>query len=350
MNPLAPTETPLDPEDDDELWAAELDASGGPEPQVKQLVVTDGGERLDKWLAAQLSDRSRAELQRWIASGLVVRNGQILKPSARLSAGDHLLVSIPVPVEYEVAAESIPLEIVYEDAHLLVIDKPAGMVVHPAAGNWHGTLVNAVLHHCPGLEGVGGTGRPGIVHRLDKDTSGLILVAKNDRSHRSLVGQFQSRSVSKRYVGLVYGRVDPPSAEINAAIGRDPRNRKRMAIVPAAHGRPASTAYQVRERFLVPGRRGEGAAHLTLLDCYPRTGRTHQIRVHLASVGHPIVGDAVYGPRRPAPTPCPRQFLHAAEIRFAHPVTGESLTLHTPLPSDLQAVLTELDWAKARGA
>ncbi len=217
------------------------------------------------------------------------------------------------------------------------------MVVHPAAGNWHGTLVNAVLYHAPDLEGVGGAHRPGIVHRLDKDTSGVILVAKNDASHRELQSQFKNRQVEKTYLALVYGGVSPERGEINAAVGRDPRERKRMAVVAASQGRPAATRYETLATYRMPGT-GE---RLSLLACRPLTGRTHQIRVHLAHIHHPIVGDEVYGPRRklpfPAPAGGPRQFLHAQRLKFRLPSTGQPVEFTAPLPPDLQAILDILN-------
>jgi 23S rRNA pseudouridine1911/1915/1917 synthase len=294
--------------------------------------VATGGERLDRWLADQLPDRSRAEVQRWIAGDRVARGPKVLKASYRVSAGDTITVRIPAPESYHVEPELIPLEILYEDEDLLVINKPAGMVVHPAAGNWHGTLVNAVLYHCPNLEGVGGSGRPGIVHRLDKDTSGLILVAKNDRSHRALQQQFKNRTVRKTYLALTYGHVSPLHGEIQAPIGRDPRQRKRMAVVPAHLGRPAVTQFDVEAYY----------GNYTLLACHPLTGRTHQIRVHLAFMKHPIVGDAVYGGRARGPIPIKRQFLHAQRLRFQLPATGSEVEFLAPLPVELLEVLEAL--------
>ena len=225
----------------------------------------------------------------------------------------------------------------YQDADLLVINKPAGMVVHPAAGNWHGTLVNAVLYHCPNLEGVGGAHRPGIVHRLDKDTSGIILVAKNDAAHRALQAQFQARTVRKTYWALVYGLLSPAQGEIVASIGRDPRDRKRMAVVQSG-GRPAATRYKTLDSYRIPAT-GE---RLSWLACHPLTGRTHQIRVHLAYVKHPIVGDEVYCTRRKTAVRCPRMFLHAERISFRLPSTGEETEFSAPLPADLHAVLAAL--------
>jgi len=320
------------------------------EGTVVTRAVTVGGERLDKWLVGQLPEHSRAEIQRWIADDLVTARNQPLKASYRVAAGDEVTVVIPPVEDYAVEAEAIPLEIVFEDADLLVINKPAGMVVHPAAGNWHGTLVNAVLHHCPDLEGVGGAHRPGIVHRLDKDTSGLILVAKNDAAHRALQAQFKARTVHKTYLALVHGWLRSERGvergEINAPIGRDPRNRQRMAVVSLAQGRAAVTQYEVRQ-YLEPvtgNSRGSGAsdARYTLVACHPLTGRTHQIRVHLAHIHHPIVGDALYGGGRRVSLACPRQFLHAERIRFILPASGQEIEFVAPLPADLQAVLDGL--------
>jgi 23S rRNA pseudouridine1911/1915/1917 synthase len=312
------------------------------EGAVVALVAAEGGERLDKWLAGRLPDRSRAEVQRWISAGQVTTSGRVLKASYRVNERDVIDVAVPPPEDYRIEPEDIPLVVLYEDRDLLVINKPAGMVVHPAAGNWHGTLVNAVLYHAPDLEGVGGVHRPGIVHRLDKDTSGVILVAKNDSAHRNLQAQFKAREVEKEYLALVYGGMSPERGEINAAvgraIGRDPRERKRMGVVAAGQGRPAITRYETLATHRMPST-GE---RLTLLACRPLTGRTHQIRVHLAHVNHPIVGDELYGSRRKLPFACPRQFLHAHKLRFRLPATGEFVQFSAPLPADLQAILDRL--------
>lgn len=312
------------------------------EVAVIVLGVVAGGERLDKWLAGQLPDRSRSEIQRWIEAGLVTRGMRVLKASYRVADGDTITVEAPEPQDYEVVPEAIPLDVVYEDADLLVINKVAGMVVHPAVGNWHGTLVNAILHRCPDLEGVGGLHRPGIVHRLDKDTSGLILVAKNDRAHRILQAQFQAREVKKTYLALAYGRVVQAVFQIDGAIGRDVRDRKRMMVLPAGQGRAAVTRFEVLGYYdsRSPGHPAFG--DFTLLACQPFTGRTHQIRVHLASVRHPIVGDATYGGKRKPFLPCPRQFLHAYRLRFRLPGTGQEVEFSAPLPEDLQHVLDGL--------
>jgi 23S rRNA pseudouridine1911/1915/1917 synthase len=311
---------------------------------VITLTATESGGRLDKWLAGRLPERSRSEIQRWIEAGLVTRGQKSLKASYRVIAGDEITVVVPEPQDYSVEPEPIPLDVVYEDADLLVINKPAGMVVHPAAGNWHGTLVSAVLYHCPDLEGVGGVHRPGIIHRLDKNTSGLILVAKNDTAHRALQTQFKARTVQKTYLALIYGWLRPERGEINAPIGRDPRQRQRMAVVPVALGRTAVTKYEVqgyyaRKMGQVPGTSDQ---RYTLVACHPLTGRTHQIRVHLAHIGYPIVGDDVYGSRHKPALPCPRQFLHAERIQFQLPATGREVEFTAPLPADLTAVLDHL--------
>lgn len=308
------------------------------EGEVLALVAATRGERLDKWLTGQLPDRSRAEVQRWIEAGLVTLAGRALKSSYRVGEGDVIDVVVPLPENYDVEPEDIPLDLLYEDKDLLVINKPAGMVVHPAAGHWHGTLVNAVLYHAPDLQGIGGVHRPGIVHRLDKDTSGVILVAKNDAAHRDLQAQFKAREVEKEYLALVYGGMSPERGEINAAIGRDPRERKRMGVMAASQGRPAATRYETLATY----RMQSTGERLTLLACRPLTGRTHQIRLHLAHVNHPIVGDEVYGPRRKLPFACPRQFLHAHKLRFRLPATGEFVQFSAPLPPELQAILDRI--------
>jgi 23S rRNA pseudouridine1911/1915/1917 synthase len=294
-----------------------------------------GGERLDKAITAALPDLSRAQVQRLIKDAYVTIDGAAAKASYRLEAGDQVTVRIPPPQPTEVVAEAIPLDVVYEDDDLLVINKPAGMVVHPAHGHATGTLVNAVLAHAPELEGVGGEQRPGIVHRLDKNTSGLIVVAKNDRAHRELQRQFKAREVSKAYLALVEGRVTPKQGRIEAPIGRDPAHRQRMAVV--RDGREAVTRYTVLETF----------AEHTLVEAEPVTGRTHQIRLHLAFIGHPIVGDTTYG-RRKQRLALDRHFLHARRLTLALPGTGERVTFEPPLPEELEAVLAELRRATGR--
>jgi 23S rRNA pseudouridine1911/1915/1917 synthase len=294
------------------------------------LRVAISGERLDKYLADAVSDLSRAQVQSLIAAGRVAVNDASAKASLRLTMGDEVVVRVPPAESTEVHPEAIPLNVVYEDDDLLVIDKPAGMVVHPAHGHRSGTLVNALLARYPQLAEVGGAERAGVVHRLDKDTSGLILVAKNEATQKELQRQFKHRAVEKVYLALLEGRLEPTQGIIDAPIGRDKRQRKQMAVMRS--GRKASTAYQVIERF--------DDGH-TLVEARPQTGRTHQIRVHFAFIGHPVVGDRVYGYRRQR-LRLRRQFLHAQTISFRLPSGGEVVEFHSPLPDDLRRVLADL--------
>jgi len=294
---------------------------------------SEGGGRLDRFVAAQRPELSRTTVQRLIDDGFVTLNGSICKASDKVEPGDVIVVRIPPPVTTELIAEDIPLSIVYEDNDLVVIDKPAGLVVHPAAGHDSGTLVNALLGHLPDLGSTGGIGgevRPGIVHRLDKDTSGLIVVAKNDRALQFLQEQFKSRTIKKMYLALVDGLVTPPEGIIDAPIGRSKHDRKKMAVTHA--GRSARTRYRVIQVYHNPD--------LSLVEAYPETGRTHQIRVHLAWLKHPLVGDEVYGRQHPR-VPCERHFLHAASLTLTLP-NGEVRTFTAPLPPDLQRVLDQL--------
>jgi 23S rRNA pseudouridine1911/1915/1917 synthase len=293
------------------------------------------GERLDV-AVARLSDISRSQAQRLIEEGAVTQNGRPRrKAGERLDGNETLRVLLPAPVAATPQPESIPLDIVYEDAHLIVVNKPAGMPVHPGPGHSGRTLVNALLAHCPDLPGIGGVQRPGIVHRLDKDTSGLIVAAKDERTHNGLAAQLKNRQVKKAYLALVTGRVEPPEALIDAPIGRDPNNRRRMMVSPvtnsgrATAGRDAQTSYRVREHL----------SGFTLVEASPATGRTHQIRVHLASIGHPVVGDVVYG--KPSPL-VPRQFLHAWRLAFRHPIDGRDLSFEAELPDDLRVALASI--------
>lgn len=262
-------------------------------------------------------------------------NGEQVKPGARLRAGDTVTYREPAPVQTESAApEEIPLQILHEDADLIVIDKPAGMVVHPAAGNWHGTLVNALLHHCGELSVIGGEHRPGIVHRLDRETSGCLVVAKNDAAHQSLAKQFAGRSVRKIYLALAAGKFRQQSGTIEAAIGRHPVERKKMAVITKeGRARAARTSWRVRQEIAVPGGIG------TVVECTLHTGRTHQIRVHLKHLGHPLLGDAVYGRR----AGFPRQMLHAWQLGFTHPRTGKEMTFRAPIPEDFRAAGISVD-------
>jgi 23S rRNA pseudouridine1911/1915/1917 synthase len=293
----------------------------------------DMRERLDKFVAARVSDLSRTAVQRLIDDGFVTVNGVVTGAAHKVGQGDQIVVRVPPPAPATIEAEDIPLSIVYEDADLIVIDKPAGLVVHPAAGHARGTLVNAILAHAPDLKGVGGEMRPGIVHRLDKDTSGLIVVAKHDTAHRDLQRQFKSRLIQKVYLALVEGRLAPREGIVDAPIARDRAHRKRMAV--SADGRPSRTRYKVISNWRL------GEAAYTLVEVYPETGRTHQIRVHFAWLGHPLVGDTLYGRRKPS-LPIGRQFLHAARLTLRLPSTGKERTFESPLPDDLERVLTTL--------
>jgi len=300
----------------------------------------DGGLRLDRFLAAAGHGWSRSQVTRWITDGHVQRNGRPAKPAQLVQPGDEIEVAPPPPSPSELLPQEIPLDVLYEDEHLIVINKPPGLVVHPAAGNPDGTLVNALLAHCHDLSGVGGVERPGIVHRLDKDTSGVLVAAKSDAAHRALSLAFRWRTTDKRYLAVTYGSFEGDEGVVDAPIARHPEERKRMAVVPG--GRPARTLYQVRERFT-------GCA---LVECRLVTGRTHQVRVHMAHVGHALVGDPTYSGRqwRTIPDPetaaaCrdfPRQALHAWKLTVAHPATGEPMTFEAPLPADMRGLLTAL--------
>jgi 23S rRNA pseudouridine1911/1915/1917 synthase len=303
-------------------------------PSLSALVA-DAGERLDRAIAGQFGDISRSYAAALIEAGAVRVNGTIAgKPGQRLKAGDRISIEMPSPRPSGLAAEDIPLNVVYEDTDLLVIDKPAGMVVHPAPGHSGGTLVNALLARLPGLElDMGDEARPGIVHRLDKDTSGLIVVAKRRAAHEILSRQMAARAMLKEYVAVVAGKLDPPAGLIDAPIARDPRDRQRMAVVP--HGRAARTRYAT-EREL---------GRYSLVKAVLETGRTHQIRVHMASVGHPILGDPVYGRRTlkdAATLGLTRQFLHARKLGLTLPSTGEWREFTSPLPADLHQVADRL--------
>jgi 23S rRNA pseudouridine1911/1915/1917 synthase len=298
-----------------------------------ELHAAEGGDRLDRFLAARVPELSRSAIQRLIDDGQVSVNGGPARASYRLHAGDDVVLTIPPSEPASLSSDAIPLSIVYEDAALLVIDKPAGMVVHPAPGHRSGTLVNALLAYCPQLAAEAGD-RPGIVHRLDRDTSGLIMVAKSDPVRRALQRQFQEHRVHKAYLALLLGHLQPGWGRVCAPLERDPLHRQRMAI--RAGGRDATTEYHVLEYFGHQG--GPAAGDYTLVRAEPETGRTHQIRVHFASIGHPVVGDAVYG-RRHNTLPLGRQFLHAWRLGFEHPLTGKPVEFEAPLPEDLAAVL-----------
>lgn len=297
--------------------------------EIQSLIAPEGGERVDRYVARQLPSLSRSLIKRLVTDGLLTVNGRAVKPSYRLGAGDELVVRIPAAEEMELVAQDIPLQVVYEDDDLVVVDKPAHLVVHPAPGHKSGTLANALLARYPDLP-VDEDGRPGIVHRLDKDTSGLLIVAKSERARRHLQAQFKEGQVTKVYLALVEGEVEPSSGLIDAPISRDPRSRKRMGVA-SGRGRQAVTEYRVLEHL-----RG-----FSLLEVRPRTGRTHQVRVHLAFVRHPVVGDKTYG-RRKQRLDIGRQFLHAHRLSLRLPSSGRQLELVSELPSDLAAVLERL--------
>jgi 23S rRNA pseudouridine1911/1915/1917 synthase len=303
-----------------------MSANSSPKIKTVQFNSPVPSIRLDKYLTQVLPELSRAHLQRLIRQGQVLVNGQMAKASQKLSKSDRITVELP-PVPSRPLAEPIPLAIIYEDDDVLVIDKPAGLTVHPAPGHPSHTLVNAILDHCPGLTMGNELMRPGIVHRLDKDTSGLIVIAKNDFAREYLGAQFKSRTVTKGYLVLVRGRLSPEQGIIEAPIGRDPHRRQRMAIVEA--GKQASTQYQVRKYF----------DNYTLIEVSPRTGRTHQIRVHLSAIGYPVIGDIIYGTRSPN---LDRQFIHAYRLGFRLPSTKQYREFTSPLPTDLEQALEHL--------
>ena len=289
------------------------------------------GQRIDRFLSGEDTGLSRSALQALVAEGHVQCNGKAVAKSLKLKAGDTVLLEIPDAKPIEAVPQDIPLDIVYEDAHLLVVNKPKGMVVHPAPGNPDGTLVNALLWHCKGsLSGIGGEIRPGIVHRIDKDTSGLIIAAKNDFAHAALAAQLKDHSLARTYVCIVCGKIKDDSGTIDAPIGRHPADRKKMAVTEK-NSRSAVTHWRVLERF----------SGYTLVECKLETGRTHQIRVHMAYRGHPILGDMVYGHKKPE-LGQDSQCLHAKELRFVHPRTGQLVTVCCELPDYFTALLEKL--------
>ncbi len=300
------------------------------EMDEQELLAESSGARLDRYIAEHRRDLSRAAVQRLIRDGFVLVNDAPRKASDRVERGEKILVRVPPPEPITLRAEKISLDILFEDDDLIVINKPAEMVVHPAAGHSSGTLVNAILAHCPNLN-VGGEQRPGIVHRLDKDTSGAMLVAKNDAAMRALQAQFKAQRVRKTYLALTHGIVKPPQGKIDAPIGRDPKHRQKMAVTTRGKNRAAITVYKTIANV--------GA--YTLVQAEPQTGRTHQIRVHLAFLGFPIVGDAVYGGKKNS-LGLPRQFLHAWKIEFAMPRDARIANFVAPMPADLRGVLREL--------
>ena len=305
--------------------------------ELQLLTVSSeaAGARLDTFVASQLRDISRTRIQRAIEDGDVLVNERTAKSSYRVRAGDHIEIDLPEPPPVDLQPEPIPLNIVYEDDDLIVVDKPAGLVVHPGAGQEAGTLANALVYHFNELSGTAGRIRPGIVHRIDKETSGLLVVAKNDVTHEKLSEQFRNREVFKLYIALVYGRVSQQQGEIEARLGRSPHHRTRMAVLRGGAGRTAHTIFEAAERY----------TEFTLLKVQIKTGRTHQIRVHMAHIGHPIVGDAAYGSGRDNAVRDPaikreirglgRQFLHSAQLAFVHPRSGARLEFSSPMPPAL---------------
>ena len=302
-------------------------------------VIASDSQRLDKALA-EATALSRERIKALLGEGRIWLDGKLAaSTSAKALAGSKFEIRIPVAIPLAAAAQDIPLAVIYEDEHLIVIDKPAGLVVHPAAGNYDGTLVNALLHHCAGqLSGIGGVARPGIVHRIDKDTSGLLVVAKTDAAHEGLARQFSEHTIERAYLAIVAGRPIPVSGTVTGSIGRSNSNRKKMALVEEGRGKHAVTHYKTLENM----------ARAALVECRLETGRTHQVRVHMTSIGHPLLGDPAYG-RTPAPLRpilaelhFTRQALHAAVLGFNHPVRGDPVRFESVVPADMAALLVEL--------
>ncbi len=315
--------------------------SGGNSIIQARVAEDAAGWRLDRALAAAVPTLSRERLKALIGSGAVIgpEGAPVRDPAMKAVPGGTYAVAVPTPRPAHNEAQDIALTIVFEDEHLLVVDKPAGMVVHPAAGNFDGTLVNALLHHCAGrLSGIGGVARPGIVHRIDKDTSGLLVVAKTDVAHEGLAAQFARHSIERRYLAIVAGRPTPPSGTVDAPLARSSANRKKMAIVRENRGKRAVTHYRIVRPL----------SDAALTECRLETGRTHQVRVHMASIGHPLLGDPVYGRAGPAHRELlkrlnfHRQALHAAGLGFVHPVSKQNLSFESALPSDIQELFGAL--------
>ena len=297
----------------------------------EQLIITEeqAGQRADVALA-QMLDLTRSNMQKLLEDGRVVKGAKVLKSNYKLKAGDEITVTLPEPEPLDVQPENIPLDILYEDEDVVVVNKPRGMVTHPAAGNYSGTLVNALLYHCKNLSGINGVIRPGIVHRLAKDTSGIMICAKNDAAHLSLSKQIQSKTAKRSYLCVARGNIKTDSGTIETLIARDKTDRKKMAVVKE-DGRIAITDYEVLERF----------GKYTIVKCNLRTGRTHQIRVHMEYLGYPIVGDPKYSPMK-TPFAINGQALHSLTLDFVHPRTGEALHFEAPLPEDLHKIVTRL--------
>ncbi|RGS74542.1 RluA family pseudouridine synthase [Mitsuokella sp. AF21-1AC] len=299
--------------------------------ESKQYTADKEGERLDVFLTRMEPELSRAHIQKIVAAGKAEVSGRARKSNYKLQAGEMVLLTIPAAQPVAILPEDIPLDVLYEDADIIVVNKPRGMVVHPATGVYSGTLVNALLFHCHDLSGINGEIRPGIVHRLDKDTSGVMVAAKNDAAHIDLAEQIRTKTAHRIYNAIVCGNIREEAGIIKGDIGRHPTDRKKMAIVHE-HGKPAVTHFRVLERF----------GDYTLVECRLETGRTHQIRVHMASIGHPVLGDPKYGPRKACPFAIEGQALHSLSLSLTHPVTRERMTFTAPLPEDMANILKVL--------
>ena len=295
------------------------------------FTIEKGGERIDKYLSEQLEDMTRSHIQKLVKENMVRVNGMTVKSNFKLSASDRIEVEIPELKEPDILPENIPLDILYEDQDILVVNKPKGMVVHPAPGHYTGTLVNAIMYHCKdNLSGINGVMRPGIVHRIDMDTTGSLLICKNDRAHQALAEQLKEHSITRKYHAIVHGRLKEDEGTIDKPIGRHPIDRKKMSV-HCTNGREAVTHYRVLKRF----------QQFTYIECQLETGRTHQIRVHMSSIGHPILGDQVYGPAK-CPYKLQGQTLHAKVLGITHPTTGEYMEFDAPLPDYFQGLLEKM--------
>lgn len=296
-----------------------------------QVKPSEAGQRIDRYLSEKLPDLTRSYLQKLIGEGFVLQKGKPVKNGTKTLAGEQIEVTVPEAEEPEILPEDIPLDILYEDADVILVNKPKDMVVHPAAGHYSGTLVNALMYHCrDGLSGINGVLRPGIVHRIDKDTTGVLVVCKNDKAHNALAEQLKEHTITRRYRAIVCGNLKEDEGTVDAPLGRHPQDRKKMAIVRQG-GRQAVTHYRVLERF----------GSYTYIECRLETGRTHQIRVHMASLGHPLLGDEVYG-RTKSPFHLEGQTLHAMVLGFQHPTTGEYVEFEAPLPAYFEELLQKL--------
>lgn len=294
----------------------------------KEICFSGTSERIDKYLATVIEDVTRSELKNYFTDGKITVNGKIVKPSYSLQEGDLIFIEPREIVNLDIEKEDIPLDVVYEDSDVIVVNKPSGMVVHPAFGHYKGTLVNALMHHCDDLSGINGVIRAGIVHRIDKDTSGLLVACKNDLAHKSLSKQLKDKTTTRKYIAIVYGQIPHNLGKINAPIGRDESNRQKMAVVSG--GKPAVTHFKVLERF----------KKYTLIECTLETGRTHQIRVHMSYIGYPVLGDPLYGPRKVYGNT--GQFLHAKTLGFVHPRTNEYMEFSKEAPDIFYETIEEI--------